>query len=488
MPDKPKIDTLNPACQRMQFNLAMVQDIMGGTKRMRDAGERWLPREKLETVNAYMNRLNRSVFFNGYKRSLDGLCSKPFSRQVKISENLPKEFDPWLDDCDLQGRRFEILLKDLFYTGWGDGLNHVLVEYPETTPGMTVAQKSELEVRPYLVQIDARQVIAFRYEIVNGNPRLIHVRFKESVCETVGEWGDVEITQIRVLEPGLQQVWREDEKKNWVLFKTYKTTLMDIPWVTFGVKKKSIMEADPPLIDMAWMNIQHWQSHSDQAHILHVVRAPILFGKGIHQTDAEGKKVVIEVGPNAAILTEDTQADLKYVEHTGAAIEAGQKEIESIENRMAVYGLQPLVRRDTVERTATEVGTDREATNSDLGASVTELEDAADQILYFMGKWEGIDTPEEKMVTIFKDFGITMRDQADLDALFQARQAGEISQATYLAELQRRNVIAQDINIEQEIADVRQEPPKLSSFDISPTADPANPNYVPPPPPPVVKQ
>jgi len=35
------------------------------------------------------------------------------------------------------------------------------------------------------------------------------------------------------------------------------------------------MQAKPPLLDLAWLNVEHWQSASDQSNILHVARVPI---------------------------------------------------------------------------------------------------------------------------------------------------------------------------------------------------------------------
>ena len=44
---------------------------------------------------------------------------------------------------------------------------------------------------------------------------------------------------------------------------------------------RGFMTAHPPLMDLAWLNLAHWQSASDQRHILHVARVPILFGRNL---------------------------------------------------------------------------------------------------------------------------------------------------------------------------------------------------------------
>ncbi len=62
-------------------------------------------------------------------------------------------------------------------------------------------------------------------------------------------------------------------------------------------------------MDLAYINIMHWQSQSDQDNILHVARAPILFGKGI----PEG--TVVKIGVDSEIICNAEGADFKFVEH-----------------------------------------------------------------------------------------------------------------------------------------------------------------------------
>ena len=54
-------------------------------------------------------------------------------------------------------------------------------------------------------------------------------------------------------------------------------------------------------------------------------------------------------------------------------------------------------------------------------------------------------------LTVFKDFGIEMADAADIEVLLKAKQAGEISQLTFLKEIKRRGLLAEDFNPQTEI-------------------------------------
>lgn len=79
------------------------------------------------------------------------------------------------------------------------------------------------------------------------------------------------------------------------------------------------MRGSPPLLNLALLNIKHWQSQSEQDNILHVARVPLLVAYGL----ADGETLTI--GSSSATRFDDRQRQgLEYVEHTGAAIEAGK--------------------------------------------------------------------------------------------------------------------------------------------------------------------
>jgi hypothetical protein len=94
----------------------------------------------------------------------------------------------------------------------------------------------------------------------------------------------------------------------------------EIPLLPVYINRTDFMRASPPLAKLAELNIAHWQSSSDQRNILHVARVPILFGAGVRRRrqNAIGASEMVKFNSNPA-------AKLTYVEHTGAAIGAGER-------------------------------------------------------------------------------------------------------------------------------------------------------------------
>ena len=98
------VATPNDAYQSMEPEWQLVRDLLGGTRAMRKAGPRWLPREPRESLEAYRIRLNRSVLFNGVGRALETLVGKPMAQPVQLLDPVDKDINALVGDIDLTGR------------------------------------------------------------------------------------------------------------------------------------------------------------------------------------------------------------------------------------------------------------------------------------------------------------------------------------------------------------------------------------------------
>jgi hypothetical protein len=205
---------------------------------------------------------------------------------------------------------------------------------------------------------------------------------------------------------------------------------------------------------LAWQNTAHWQSNSDQRQILHIARVPILFSAGLDDKKEYtiGSDYMIK-GPQGA--------ELAYVEHSGAAISAGRQDLVDIEERMRIMGVEPLLQK-TGNVTATAKAIDSAAANSQLQAMTIGLGDAIENAFGFMANWANLE--QGGSVKVNDDFGLSLQDQADLDALIKARQANDISRETLWAEFKRRNVLMDDFDPEAEADRLEDEGPPLGTI------------------------
>lgn len=346
----------------------------------------------------------------------------------------------------------------------GFGLAGVLVDYPRATPGAkrTVAEVERAGLRPYFVRVRHNQILGWRTGIVAGAVKLTQLRLLETHEEPDGPYGVEIVPQVRVLEPGRWEVWRQvGQSKAWEIVEQGVTTLSDIPFVPFYGHRESFMVGRPPLLDLAYLNVKHWQSQSDQDTILHVARVPILSARGVSE-DFE-----LQVGAaSAANLGDNPHAELKFVEHSGAAIQAGGDSLIALRNQMVETGAELLVMRESGDVSATEDANDAEANKSDLQRIAENFADGLDQALVYAAQFARIDEGRAGSVSLFDDYGAAMLSDASAQLVADLNGRGILSNETTIREMQRRGVVSEDIDPADELERAAQDGPALGTIGV----------------------
>ncbi|HEX7006746.1 MAG TPA: DUF4055 domain-containing protein [Alphaproteobacteria bacterium] len=399
----PDVATPSAAFKEMDEEWQLVDDLLGGTETMREAAERWLPRNEQESATAYQMRLGRSFLFPGFQHTIDTFTGKVFREDIDVSR-VNARLAELFKDIDLQGNDLDAFCTAWFRQGLSHGLSYVLVDHPAQPEGRTLAEEREAGVRPYWVHYSPRQIIGWRSETVGGAEVLTRVRIREVVQEYDDEWNDDGgVDQIRVLERGKYTLYRRN-KNEWFVYQDGTTSIDFIPLVPFYAKRTGFMTASPPLMELAWKNVEHWQSASEQRNILHVARVPILFGRGFRRDDGgdsalggPGQDVVI--GANQMLIEESETADLKWVEHSGQCIAAGKDDLETIKQEMAALGSEILMSRPG-SPTATQDAIEAAQSDSNLVRIVKNFQAAVNTALRYTGAWiKQTDVGEVTMTT-----------------------------------------------------------------------------------------
>jgi len=434
----------------MEPDWELARALLGGTRAMRAAGKTYLPQWPNETDEAYKCRLATAVLFPAYKRTIETLTGKPFSKSVTIGDDVPAQIKAWLDDADLQGRNLDAFGADMLELALGHGLGGILVDYPDASKVernasgvITKEAEKKAGLRPYLVQIFPTQLLGWRAKRENGSWKLTLLRFVEIVEDEDGEFGAVEVQQVRVLKPGSWATYRKSKEKGkeseWLLYESGITTLDIIPFVPVYGQRIGFMMGKPPLVELAHLNVKHWQSQSDQDTILHVARVPILSVIGAEaKYDKDGIEIPFKLTVGASAAVDLPQgADMKYVEHSGKAIDAGKVSLDDLKEEMRQAGAELLVLQPG-KITATQVASENAVGMCALQRIAKGLEDALDQALQIMAKW--VNEKQGGHVTLFDDYAAHSLAEASMQIL-----AGmNISDETKFEEAQRRGMISPD--------------------------------------------
>jgi len=480
-----KVNEAIEAHVEMAKHWKLPDALVGGTQAMRDGASDWLPQEPGEGSPAWEIRVGRTTLFNAYADTLGNTSNRPFADSVALSDDAPEELHDFVERVDESGRNLTEFSRVAFRDAVHRGLCGILVDYPPAPLDLTLAQERELGLRPFWTHIQFSRVIGWRVERFRGEDVLTQLRITEDAVVPDGEYGEKKVERVKVYERELPQelvgddgagtgewtdgntwwvLWElSDEDNDWHPVDSGRITINRIPFVVVYTNRTGHMTAAPALEDLAWKNLEHFQSSSDQRHILRFARAPLLFGAGFRDEELGSK---VEIGASRMLKSKNENAKLNYVEHSGKAIEAGQKDLESLKEEMVVLGMKPLLlKRVGPQQTATASAIEEAEEQSELQAWVREYERALEKALAITLEWLGRDAKAvEGSVTAvsISDRFTAIMDEAQFNTLLELRKLGDLSRETLYAELKKRGFLddafdpeIEAIRLELEAADAR---------------------------------
>ncbi len=385
--------TPSAAVKKQSKALCMARDLAAGPEAVRAKERDYLPQDPGETGENYKGRLERSVFFNVFGHTIKGLVGQVFRRDPVLGEDVPPIIATQMENVDLNGTHFDVFARDLLHDALTAGHSAILVEYPHTGGAQNSYQEAASEVRPYWVPILKDNIVSWRTATENGHVVLTQLVLRECTLEPAGDFGEVEVKRYRVFTRTegivafrLLQI-HADRTISVVDEGTYPTQT-EIPVaeiVTSG--RKSMFESDPPLLDLAYLNVAHYQQWSDYANSMHKTCVPIFATVGlVDQYDSAGNPVKLVLGPNTAINLPLT-GDAKYVSHDGAALQQIKQGLDDLKSDMGTLGLAMLAPNKRTAETAQAKAIDKSSEDSALATTARGLEDGLERALAFHAKY-----------------------------------------------------------------------------------------------------
>ena len=414
--------------------------LIAGTDAMRDAGKVYLPQHPAESTPAWTARRDGSVLTPAYRDAIDLACGLIFRKPVELGADVPPDAEEWLENVDLTGRDITQFAQDVLRDAFM-GVTYVVADYPRVPTGSTLAQERAMGVRPYLVHVKASQVLGWRSQMINGKPVLTQFRYLETATEPDGQFGEKAVQRVRVLEPGMVTVYtKADDQDDFTLDpeNSGTVTLKEIPVIPIYTGRTDFFQGLPPLRDLAWKNVEHWQSASDQRNILHVARVPLLCTIGVDGGD-------LVIGPQN-ILSLPIGGDAKWIEHTGKAIDAGRQDLQDLEDQMQKMAGK-MLDKGTV-KTAMEAGVESTQAMSRIQAWAVGLASGLNSAWKMAGQWIGQDLGELGVNT---DVDTSRPDALFLTEMRNAVIAGLLTKETYLRILDQAEVLPSGFDVQDEI-------------------------------------
>jgi hypothetical protein len=363
-----------------------------GTEYLRENSETFLPIEPREDYTAYLARVNRAVFSPFTQRLVRAAAGLILRKPISLVGD-PYWTDVFAKNVDGSGSDLDEYARRMLTCSLTYGHCHTLVLDREVNYG-----------------------------------DLVQVRIKEKAVVPDGEFGEKVYDQIRVIEPGRYRVFRQveaskamsggfpypnafdatDTTSDYELVESGQFSLGEIPLVTTYADKVDTLTSKPPLLDIAYLNLAHFQRQADLIHSLHIASQPILVMEG---WDDQTKDTAVSV--NYAMATAPGNK-IYYVEPAASAFEAQSAEIKELQMQMATLGISTLSQQKFVAESADARRLDRIDTNSMLSSVSMDLEQSLQRCFNIAATYVGIEPPE---VQLSRDFNIERLIGQDIAAL-----------------------------------------------------------------------
>jgi hypothetical protein len=427
------VDTPRHDYKDMKSKWRRLRDCDGGRDSILSAGNIYVPDLPGADGRANSAYRQRGNFYNATQRTVAGLTGAVFQKAPEIE--FPDPIKEYLDDITLTGVPFEMFSADAGRETMLIGRYGILIDMPAVVGTGT---------RPYCVGYKAEDIINWRTERQEGDEVLTMVVLKEFVespnekdqfiCDSVVQYRVIQLVDKKCVV----QLWREKTKgsNEFIVFggavvvMRRGTALDFIPFIFIGSLHSTPDIEQPPLLDLADVNLGHWRNSVDYEYGLHLVALPTPWVSGVK--GSEPGAAPMKIGPSC-VWELEVNGHAGMLEFSGAGLGAIVIAMEDKKKQMSSLGarlLEEPVRGDTA--TATLIRHSGE--NASLRSLAGAIEQGFTSVLQIVAWWTGLeDQPldTEVGVELNKEYLDIKATPQEIQVALTALQAGEISFETW---------------------------------------------------------
>lgn len=444
----------------------VIRDCLAGSATIKKKRIKYLPMpnahdQSPENMARYGAYLRRAVFYNVTRRTARGLNGQMFMRAPVIE--VPPALDAVVEDVDGEGVSLTQLAQWIGTLAVSYGRAGLYVDYPDTSGIVTLADMEDKGIRPTIKGYDPFQIINWRTR-ARGAKSVLSLVVLEEPYAVKDDGYEVEYdTQWRVLRLSDDdvyhvEIWRKVGAENRSFFrasayqplKADGQPFNDIPFCFVGSENNDSDVDEPPLYDMADLNVAHYRNSADYEEASYIAGQPTPIITGLTETWVDKYfKNGVGLGSRAAIpLPAGASADLLQAEPNNMPFAA----MEHKERQMVSLGAK-LVEQKKVQRTATEAGIEEAAESSTLATIAGNVSLAFVWALGWAAWYIGVPETGIKF-EVNKDFDLAKMSPEERKQLIQEWQNEAITFSEMRAGLRRSGVATlTDAEAEKEIRD-----------------------------------
>ena len=353
-----------------------IDSYLGG-KNFREG--KYLTNYMMESQEDYDSRLDSTPYDNHVKAIVNIYNSFLFREEPeRIMGSLQNDpgLENFMKDCDLDGRSFPAVMRDISTYANVYGHTWVILDKPPTN-AYTRAEELNQGIRPYISIITPENVLDWRYErALSGYYELTYLKVYE------GHHDGVDV--MRVYRPDTVQIWQigADEP---VMQMEMPNQLGRIPAVCVYGQRSPIRGVGVSLVgDVASMARAIYNELSEIEQVGRLTNHPSLVKTASTQAGA-GAGSIIQ-------MPEDMDPQLKpyLLQPTGSSLDGFLKsldqKIQAIDRMAHMGGIRSI---ETRRLSGLALATEFQLLNASLAALADNLEHAEEQIWRLYAQWQG---------------------------------------------------------------------------------------------------
>lgn len=433
-------------CDYMYRRSQLCRDLRAGFPTMIAKAAQYLPQYEGESDPDWEARVQLASLRNFYAQAVNSILGKMFAQPPKLNSDVPEAIVKDLRDADLNGNDWTVVAEELVNYALDEGVAWLVIDYhtvPEAgSREFTLAEEQAMGVRPYWVVVPQHRVLGVDATFHNNVYTVNQFRFATSVKKKDGRFGQKCVEQIRVIEPHQFTTFEKSEEgAEWVEQPATVNTLGMVAVIGLSFDKRGQFLAFPPLENLAYMNLEHFQIRSDQRRSLSVASFPILAQYGV-----DAKSGTVRIGPMTSIAFEDPNAKMQWVESQGVHLLAGDRELQRLESHMRTFGLS--FENPGMYATATGRNIDASDSIAPIQRWAFRLRDCLNSALWYMAKWRKM--AEGGTVNVNTSFLKNHITVEELKLLVEALKEGALTKESFLSRMQDYGLLSNDLDPQQE--------------------------------------
>jgi len=442
-----------------------MRNVFSGNDAMKENATKYIPPLSGQTPDQYKEVINRETFENYTLATAKGMSGLIFAKAPVIE--LGTQLTALAENIDLAGSNLIDLAQNAVNEVSETGRIGLLVDM--ITPDIEITstlQEQQLNLRPYIKTYTTENIINWDTQLINNRAELSFLVLSEPYMVRTG-FKFVDKVRYRVYEliEGIctvrvfENIATGRQKDNFqqigndIVVKMQGKAIDFIPFVSITSEKLSIDPVNPPLLDLADINISHWYLNVERRNALHFVGFPSIYGVGIQKRANEE----VKLGAGTINIFDNPQAKLDFLQLSAEGLGSVEKALEEKKNAMLALGakiLAPESASQISENTMQMKTAGQRAIIIQIADTVSR---GIEKALGFMSSWIGENADIKFQLNT--DYNLSEMNPQMLAQIYVGRQMGRLRDEDVFYNLKGGEIIDSTVTLEEYLAGIESQNP-----------------------------